>query len=91
MNKIELADAVAKRTSISKSDCEKMVNSVFEVIKDALSAGGKVQIAGFGIFEVAERRARRGRNPKTGEEIDVPATVMPKFTARKGLKDAVKA
>ncbi len=89
MNKTELVSAVAEHAGMSKKDTEKVLNSVFEVIGDALAQGDKVQIAGFGGFEVKTREARTGRNPKTGETIEIAASKAPVFKAGKGLKDKV--
>ncbi len=89
MNKAELISAVAEHAGLSKKDTEKALNSVFEVIGDALAKGDKVQIAGFGGFEVKAREARTGRNPKTGETIEIAASKAPVFKAGKGLKDKV--
>ena len=89
MNKAELISAVAEHAGLSKKDTEKALNSVFEVIGDALAKGDKVQIAGFGGFEVKAREARTGRNPHTGEAVEIEATKVPAFKASKALKDAV--
>ena len=89
MNKTELIAAVAEKTGMSKKDSEKAVNAAFDTITEALAAGDKVQLVGFGAFEVKERGARIGRNPKTKEEIEIPATRVPVFKAGKVLKDAV--
>ena len=89
MNKAELIAAVAEKAGISKKDSEKAVNAAFESITEALAAGDKVQVVGFGAFEVKERAARMGRNPKTKEEIEIPATKVPFFKAGKAMKDAV--
>ena len=89
MNKAELVAAVAEKTALSKKDSEKAVNAAFEAITAALVGGDKVQLVGFGAFEVKERNARVGRNPKTKEEIQIPATRVPVFKAGKVLKDAV--
>lgn len=90
MNKTELASAVAKSIHVTKKVAEEAIDAVFETITDALAKGEKVRISGFGVFETVERAARKGRNPQTGEEIDIPATVTPKFKAGKALKEAVK-
>ncbi|GAE30331.1 HU family DNA-binding protein [Halalkalibacter hemicellulosilyticus] len=90
MNKTELVQAVAERSQISKKDANTAVNAVFEVISETLSSGETVQLIGFGNFEVRERAARKGRNPQTGEEIDIAATKTPAFKAGKQLKEAVK-
>lgn len=89
MNKAELVAAVAEKTALSKKDSEKAVNAAFEAITEALVAGGKVQLVGFGSFETKERNARVGRNPRTKEEIEIPASRVPAFKAGKALKDAV--
>ena len=89
MNKAELVAAVAEKTALSKKDSEKAVNAAFEAITEALVAGGKVQLVGFGSFETKERNARVGRNPRTKEEIQIPASRVPAFKAGKALKDAV--
>ena len=89
MNKAELVAAVAEKTALSKKDSEKAVNAAFEAITEALKAGDKVQIIGFGTYEVKERAAREGRNPKTGETITIAASKSPVFSAGKALKDAV--
>ena len=89
MNKTELIAAVAEKAGMSKKDSEKAVNAAFEAITAALVGGDKVQLVGFGAFEVKERNARVGRNPKTKEEIQIPASRVPVFKAGKALKDAV--
>ncbi len=89
MNKADLVAAVAEKAGISKKDSEKAVNAAFDAITDALVAGDKVQLVGFGAFETKERSARVGRNPKTKEEIQIPASRVPAFKAGKALKDAV--
>lgn len=89
MNKAELVAAVAEKTALSKKDSEKAVNAAFETITAALVGGDKVQLVGFGAFEVKERNARVGRNPKTKEEIQIPASRVPVFKAGKALKDVV--
>lgn len=89
MNKAELITAVAEKTGLSKKDCEKAVNATFETITTNLEDGEKVQLVGFGVFDVKERGVRIGRNPKTKEEIEIPATRVPMFKAGKALKDAV--
>ncbi|GAF64891.1 HU family DNA-binding protein [Alkalihalobacillus trypoxylicola] len=90
MNKTELIQAVAERTQLSKKDASLAVNTVFELISESMSKGDSVQLIGFGNFEVRERAARKGRNPQTGEEIDIAATKTPAFKAGKQLKEAVK-
>ena len=89
MNKAELVAAVAEKTALSKKDSEKAVNAAFEAIAEALAQGGKVQLVGFGSFETKERNARIGRNPRTKEEIKIPASRVPAFKAGKALKDAI--
>lgn len=89
MNKNELIAAVADKTSISKGDATAAVEAVFDVITGALKEGDEVRVVGFGTFVVTQRKAGKGRNPQTGEEIDIPASKAPKFRAGKQLKDAV--
>ena len=89
MNKTELIAATAEKANLSKKDTEAAVNAVIDVITEALKKGDKVQLVGFGSFETRERAARVGRNPKTKEEIKIPATKVPAFKAGKALKDAV--
>ena len=89
MKKTELVAAVAAKAEISKKDAEAAVNAVNEAIVEALKAGDKVQVIGFGTYEVKERAAREGRNPKTGETITIAASKAPVFSAGKALKDAV--
>lgn len=89
MNKTQLIEAVAAKADIKKKDAEAAVNAVTAAIADALKAGDKVQLVGFGTFEVKERAAREGRNPKTGEKITIAASKHPTFTAGKALKDSV--
>ena len=89
MNKNDLVSAVAGSAGMSKADSAKAVESVFDAISGALSSGGDVRIVGFGTFSVANRKATTGRNPRTGQAIQIPASKQPKFKAGKGLKDAV--
>ena len=89
MNKTQLIDVVATKTGMKKKDAEAAVNAVNEAIAEALAAGDKVQLIGFGTYEVKTRAARDGRNPKTGETIKIAASKAPAFTAGKALKDAV--
>ena len=89
MNKAELVAAVAEKSGLSKKDSEKAVNAAFDAISAELVKGGKVQLVGFGSFETKERSARVGRNPRTKEEIEIPASRVPLFKAGKALKDAV--
>ena len=90
MNKTELINAVAAKAEISKKDAEKALAAVLGSIEDALKAGDKVQLIGFGTFEVKERAARTGHNPKTGEAIEIAAAKMPSLKAGAALKNAVK-
>ncbi|MBP8597861.1 MAG: HU family DNA-binding protein [Selenomonas sp.] len=89
MNKTELVAGVAEKAGLTKKDAEKAVNALFESVQQELIAGGKVQMIGFGTFEVKERAARKGRNPRTGQDIEIPASKNPVFKAGKALKDAV--
>ena len=89
-NKAELVDRDAKKTQLTKKDVSATVEALFETIQEALKAGEKVQVIGFGTFEVRERAARKGRNPQTGKEIKIKASKVPAFKAGKALKDAVK-
>ena len=91
MNKNELVSAVAEKAGISKGDAQSAVDAVFAVISNELKAGGDVRLVGFGNFSVSRREASTGRNPQTGAEVQIPARNVPKFTAGKGLKDAVNA
>ncbi|PKR78854.1 DNA-binding protein [Halalkalibacillus sediminis] len=90
MNKTDLVNSVAEQADLSKKDASKAVDSVFESITGSLKKSEKVQLIGFGNFEVRERSARKGRNPQTGEEINIPASKVPAFKPGKALKDAVK-
>lgn len=89
MNKTELVSSVAEKAEITKKDAEKVVGAVFATIEESLAKGDKVQLIGFGTFEVRERAARTGRNPKTGEEITIAAAKVPAFKPGKALKEAV--
>ena len=89
MTKAELITAVAEKTDLTKKDSEKALTAVLNTISDALAAGEKVQLIGFGTFDVKERAARTGRNPRTKETIEIPASKIPQFKAGKELKDAV--
>ena len=89
MNKNDLVSEVANGASLSKADAARAVDAIFETIKNSLSGGGEVRIVGFGTFNVTHRRASQGRNPRTGERIQIPASKQPKFRAGKGLKEAV--
>ena len=89
MNKAELIYAVANETNISRKDTEAVITAALDVITAALKEGEKVQLVGFGSFEVKKRAARVGRNPQTKEPVEIPASVVPVFKAGKALKDAV--
>ena len=89
MNKAELISAAAEKTGLSKKDTEKAVNAILETIMETLKAGDKVQVVGFGVFDVKNREARIGHNPRTKEQIEIPASRSPQFKAGKALKDAV--
>ncbi len=89
MNKAELIAAVAEKTGLSKKDADKAVSAVFESVKDALVAGDKVAVSGFGTFEVRERAARTGLNPQTKQKIQIAASKAPAFKAAKALKEAL--
>ena len=91
MNKTELVAAVAEQADISKKDAEKALKAFVDVVADELKKGGKIQLVGFGTFEVSERAAREGRNPQTGKTMKIEACKAPKFKAGKALKDAVNA
>ncbi|SEP68305.1 HU family DNA-binding protein [Piscibacillus halophilus] len=90
MNKTDLVNSVAEQADLSKKDAAKAVDAVLESITGSLKNSEKVQLIGFGNFEVRERSARKGRNPQTGKEIDIPASKVPAFKPGKALKDAVK-
>ena len=89
MNKAELINVVSVAAEVSKKDAETVITATFDAISDALKEGEKVQLVGFGSFEVKKRAARVGRNPKTKEPIDIPASTVPVFKAGKVLKDMV--
>jgi len=89
MNKTELIAAVAEKTGMTKKDAERVINATADTITQSLVKGEKVQVSGFGIFEVKAREARVGRNPRTKETIQIPATRLPAFKASKALKDVV--
>ncbi len=91
MNKNDLIAKVAEAADLSKADAGKAVDAVFNTVTSTLSSGDEVRLVGFGTFSVAQRAASKGRNPRTGEEIDIPASKQPKFKAGKGLKDAVNS
>ncbi|UWG97732.1 HU family DNA-binding protein [Dehalobacter sp. DCM] len=90
MNKAELVAAVAEKTEFTKKDAEKAVAAVFDTISQAMASGEKVQLVGFGTFEVKQREERVGRNPQTKEEIVIPACKVPGFKAGKALKESVQ-
>ena len=89
MNKADLVDAIAAKAELSKKDAEKALKAFEEVVTEELKNGGKVQLVGFGTFEVSERAERMGRNPQTGEAMPIPASKAPRFKAGKALKDAI--
>ena len=89
MNKTELIGEIAGKTKMTKKDVEKVVNAFFKTVEDTLHGGEKVQLVGFGAFEVRARKARKGRNPQTGQEIDIPAVKVPVFRAGKQFKQSV--
>ena len=89
MNKTELVAAVAERAEISKTDSEKALKASVDVVTEQLKADDKVQLVGFGTFEVSKRAAREGRNPQTGKTMKIAACKAPKFKAGKALKDAI--
>ena len=91
MNKAELVAAVAEKAEISKKDAEKALKAFTDVVAEGLKKGEKIQLVGFGTFEVSERAARTGRNPQSGKEMKIPASKAPKFKAGKALKDMVNA
>ena len=91
MNKTELVAAVAEQAGLSKKDAEAAVKAFTDVVAEALKAGDKIQLVGFGTFELSERAAREGRNPRTGETMTIEASKTPKFKAGKALKDLVNA
>lgn len=90
MNKSDLINVVTEATELPKKDATKAVDAVFEAITGALQSGDKVQLVGFGNFEVRERSARKGRNLQTGEEIEIPSSKVPAFKPGKALKDGIK-
>lgn len=91
MNKTELVAAMAEQTGLSKKDAEAALKAFTDVVAEELKANGKVQLVGFGTFEVSERAAREGRNPQTGETMTIAASKAPKFKAGKALKDMINA
>ena len=91
MNKAELVAAVAERTELSKKDAEKALKAFVDVVAEELKKGEKIQLVGFGTFEVSERAAREGRNPANGQPMQIAASKAPKFKAGKALKDMINA
>ena len=91
MNKTEFISAIAEKAELSKKDAEKALKAFTDVVEEELTKGEKIQLVGFGTFEVSERAAREGRNPQTGETMKIEACKAPKFKAGKALKDAVNA
>jgi len=89
MNKTEMIAAIAAKAGIEKKAAEKALNALTDIVAEELKKGEKIQLVGFGTFEVAEREARQGRNPRTGETMEIAATKAPKFKAGKALKDAL--
>ena len=89
MNKSELIVAISEKAGLTKKDSEKALKAFEEAVTEELKKGGKVQLVGFGSFDVAERAARTGRNPQSGEEISIPASKAPRFKVGKALKDAI--
>jgi DNA-binding protein HU-beta len=89
MNKQELISSVADASGLSKADAGKACEAVFDTVTSTLSGGGEVRLVGFGTFSTTHRKASTGRNPRTGEPMQIPASIQPKFKAGKGLKDAV--
>ena len=89
MNKTELLSAIAEKSGVTKKDSEKVLHAFEEAVREELVGGGKVQLVGFGTFDVTERAAREGRNPQTNKPMPIPASKAPRFKAGKALKDAV--
>ncbi len=89
MNKADLVASIASKSDMSRKDAERALNAMIESIQEALTRGEKVQLVGFGSFEVRERAARKGMNPQTGEEITIPASRVPIFRGGKALKDSI--
>ncbi len=90
MNKAELLQEISVKAGVKAQEAEALLDALIATTEEALGKGDKVAITGFGTFSVSERKARKGRNPQTGQEIDIPASKAPKFTPGKGFKDAVK-
>lgn len=91
MNRVELVAAIAEQTELSKKDAEKALKAFTDVVTEELKKGGKIQLVGFGTFEVSERAAREGRNPQSGAVMKIAASKAPKFKAGKALKDMLNA
>ena len=91
MNRVEIIAAMAEKAELSKKDAEKALKAFTEVVAEELAKGEKIQLVGFGTFEVSERAAREGRNPRSGETMTIAASKAPKFKAGKALKDAINA
>jgi len=91
MNKGELVDAIAKKASVNKKTADEVLTATLEAIVEAVSSGDKVTLVGFGSFEPRERKAREGRNPKTGAKMDIPATTVPAFSAGKSFREKFSA
>ncbi len=89
MNKTQLVDALAEKSGVTKADATRVLDSFVEVVGDTLAEGGEIALVGFGTFKTSARKARTGRNPKTGEEIQIAEANVPAFKAGKGLKDKV--
>ena len=89
MNKGDLVDAIARKADVTKKDADRVLTAVLDEIVDAVAGGDKVTLVGFGTFEQATRQARTGRNPQTGEALEIPAVTVPKFSAGKQFKEAV--
>ncbi|NOY65159.1 MAG: HU family DNA-binding protein [Nitrospirae bacterium] len=90
MTKADLVEKIASDAGLSKADAQRALDAMIDNIKKALKKNQKVTLVGFGTFSVSKRKARKGRNPRTGEEIKIPASKVPKFTPGKGLKDAIR-
>lgn len=89
MNKAELIDEIARKSGVTKKDITTVVNKLLDVVQDTVANGDKVVLVGFGSFERRDRQARKGHNPKTGEDLDIPATSVPAFSAGKNFKEFV--
>lgn len=90
MNKMELVSAMAEKSGLSKKDCEAALGALTDTLAEAMKAGDRVQLVGFGSFEVKKRDARTGRNPRTNEPVEIPAAKLPVFKAGKALKDSIQ-